>query len=589
MKAVSICAKVVLVAILFASGQLFAADYYVRNGGSNSNSGLSDAQAWATPGYAVDNAGPGDTIFLKRGSTWVISSTMTIVDNGLTIDDYGSGDLPFLDANRFGWPPIVSGPARKNTNMGYNAVFQIKANYVTIRHLKMFEVGIGIRSDCRPSQGGPYVGSTVDGVEVDTAYQIAIQFLNGCDDVTITNSVVEKVAFGYGENYEAFWPGAIGVSRNGSGSDNLPTTGFTITNNVVKNTYGEGIIMFGESNDGVVSGNVLWNVRAVGIYCDGCYDVDIHDNLVYSGLAYTDFHRKGLFAGSGLYTAVEALANGQPKAWNSPTTVVRDVKWRNNLVVGTTYCIQISRANYNGTANHSGSEWTNNTCVDNWRGIARNGPTNRAGAGLKIQNNAFITYRAGTYTNAQPGDQDEWSRSFPDPDWNLARNYWDDGQPDLSNMRGPNDIYGPSTPLIAKTSGWRTSANTLGGISRSDALPVTGSVLLGATAAETIGILGSTAASITWSGKSVVAGSGVGELLISGFTSHAGQGKWYSVCDELNQKPSKQQALAGQNAQGVAADWFSGEMNVGSNPQQVTATGLNGSRHECWVYQVVTQ
>lgn len=586
--------RVAVIAASLLSAQLFAADYYVRNGGNNSNSGLSDAQAWATPLHAAANVGPNDTIYLKRGDSWTLTATIEIVDDGVTIDAYGSGALPYIDGNRLGWPAVSpTSIARRNTNLGYTSAFQIKADNVTINRVDMFEVGIGIRSDCRPSVGGPYVGSTVNEVRVDTAYQIAIQFLNGCENTTITNNFIRKAAWGYGENYELFWPGALGVTRNGSGADNPPTNNFTITGNVVTESYGEGIILFGEVNDGIVRDNVLWNIRAVGIYCDGCYDIDIHDNLVYCGIADGAFHRSQEFCGSGLYTATEALPDGSgglvPKAWNSTSTVVRDVSWRNNLVVGTTYCIQISRANYNGTADHVNNEWVNNTCIDNWRGIARNGPTGRAGAGVQIQNNAFITNRANTYTNAQPGDSDEWSRSFPDADWNLDRNYWDDGQPDLSNMRGPNDIYGPSSPLTVKTSGWRTSANTLGGISKSDAQLVTGSPLLGASAAQTIGILNSVSTDITWSNKSIAATSNAGELLISGSTSHPGQGKWYTVCDQLNQAPTKQQALAGQNAQGVAADWFSGEMNVGSNPQQVTATGLSGSRHDCWIYQVVTQ
>jgi parallel beta-helix repeat protein len=45
-----------------------AADYYVKNGGNNSNNGLSIATAWATPQRAADVANPGDTIHVLNGN-----------------------------------------------------------------------------------------------------------------------------------------------------------------------------------------------------------------------------------------------------------------------------------------------------------------------------------------------------------------------------------------------------------------------------------------------------------------------------------------------------------------------------------------
>ncbi len=91
----------------------FAANYYVKNGGNDSADGKSDATAWKT--IAKVNAFAkstgfknGDTINLKRGCTWSNNETLGMsnghsvdwgIINGLTIQSYGSGSKPRLDAN----------------------------------------------------------------------------------------------------------------------------------------------------------------------------------------------------------------------------------------------------------------------------------------------------------------------------------------------------------------------------------------------------------------------------------------------------------------------------------------------------------
>lgn len=64
--------KYIFSLIIFLSGlTVNATNYYVKNGGNDSNTGLSDEQAWATLGKADDvTFAPGDTLFFARGSTW---------------------------------------------------------------------------------------------------------------------------------------------------------------------------------------------------------------------------------------------------------------------------------------------------------------------------------------------------------------------------------------------------------------------------------------------------------------------------------------------------------------------------------------
>lgn len=88
---------IIILIILHASNCL-ATKYYVRNGGSDSNSGLSDANAWATIAKVNSSSfSPGDSILFKRGSSW--NETLIISNSGtsgarITYADYGTGEKP---------------------------------------------------------------------------------------------------------------------------------------------------------------------------------------------------------------------------------------------------------------------------------------------------------------------------------------------------------------------------------------------------------------------------------------------------------------------------------------------------------------
>ena len=61
----------------------YSKNYYVKSTGDDNNTGLSDAQAWAT--IAKVNASsflPGDTILFNKGDTW--RETLTVPSSGST-------------------------------------------------------------------------------------------------------------------------------------------------------------------------------------------------------------------------------------------------------------------------------------------------------------------------------------------------------------------------------------------------------------------------------------------------------------------------------------------------------------------------
>jgi hypothetical protein len=86
---------------MFAGNAPAGRAYYVRNGGNDKNSGLSDAQAWASVNR-VNRTGfsAGDRILFKRGSTW--TEPLAISSSGssaspITYGAYGEGEKPVFD------------------------------------------------------------------------------------------------------------------------------------------------------------------------------------------------------------------------------------------------------------------------------------------------------------------------------------------------------------------------------------------------------------------------------------------------------------------------------------------------------------
>jgi hypothetical protein len=70
-----------------------AATYYVKNTGNNSNTGLSDAQAWQTLSKVVGTIFTiGDTVKLKCGDLW--TETFNLGSGNVVITSYGSGAKP---------------------------------------------------------------------------------------------------------------------------------------------------------------------------------------------------------------------------------------------------------------------------------------------------------------------------------------------------------------------------------------------------------------------------------------------------------------------------------------------------------------
>lgn len=86
--------------------------YFVKNGGNDSNEGMSDENAWASikkvNSFHFSN---GDTLCLKRGSVFTDETLKSPDVDNFTIKDYGTGKKPRIDGNYI--KPIDINPKRK--------------------------------------------------------------------------------------------------------------------------------------------------------------------------------------------------------------------------------------------------------------------------------------------------------------------------------------------------------------------------------------------------------------------------------------------------------------------------------------------
>jgi hypothetical protein len=76
------------------SGDGIIGTFYVSPDGSDSDDGLTEGTAFATPDAALAAAGPGSTILMERGGIWTDELT---IETPVTFGEYGTGPLPVID------------------------------------------------------------------------------------------------------------------------------------------------------------------------------------------------------------------------------------------------------------------------------------------------------------------------------------------------------------------------------------------------------------------------------------------------------------------------------------------------------------
>ena len=206
-------------------------DYYVKNGGNDSNTGLSDAQAWAHHPWMSSYTGDvtlsaGDIVYMKCGSTWTKSSgsMLTVAQNGtpgyyIKTTSYGTGAKPKF---------TVSSSAGNNNGI----IYLLGKSYIIIDGLEIqgwsgtygAGMGIGLLSD----------GST------------------HCHDIIITNCTIHEIPHTAVWNLTTCWNITVG--------DTTATTTATVS------AYSNHIYNFGYAGVGLCGSNPTGGISNHKVY-----------------------------------------------------------------------------------------------------------------------------------------------------------------------------------------------------------------------------------------------------------------------------------------------------------------------------------
>lgn len=417
-------------AMILLSSWCAAETYYVSLKGSDSASGTSASSAFKTLEKAFSALESNDTLYLQKGGVWKPSKSLAIKAPNVTIGAYGAGARPVIDGQKK--VPKLGGYDGLIEVMGDNArISDIFVKNSGSTGIRFFEVK----------------GALAENVKVEWTYRFSIQSVRS-SDVTFKDceSVHSAMQFIDPKRPSGGWPHALSIRT---------TTDAVVENCVVREGWGEGIDAYWGSRRVVIRDNLVYGMRAVGIYVDASRDVDILRNTVL-GTTDRSYHRSGKYVGPGIY-----LGN-EPNSSRWPAT--QHVRVYNNLVANTKQGITF------GGSKHPGTDFR----------------------GIKVAHNTFVDnkYQFDSFTQKFSGNENIFANNIflsidaasSDVGSNLLRsgilwqnNYW--SEPPHSAMRSAGDVHGGAR--LAKMSEWK-NIKPIPNVSATDFRPVAGSTTNGA-------------------------------------------------------------------------------------------------------------
>ncbi len=266
------------VVVTIAAGTLpaLAATYYVKNSGSDSANGLTDATAWKTIGKVNSQTfSPGDTICFKAGDTWRIpQDAMLQPDSGsaaggyITYTSYGDGPMPLL-----------LGSVEKNntsdwTNTGVNIWATANGSFTLDVGNLIFdnEADTGDKkwsSSDLTAQGDYYYDATLDRVLLYSAGNPATYYSD--IECAVKKYIIEVANKSYItlEKLDLRYGGAHGIwLRNGSNNikvrdNDISYVGGSQQSGTLR--YGNGIEIWNSGRDIWIERNRIWEIYDVAL------------------------------------------------------------------------------------------------------------------------------------------------------------------------------------------------------------------------------------------------------------------------------------------------------------------------------------
>jgi parallel beta-helix repeat protein len=343
------------------TGSASAATLYVATTGSDTSTGTSISAPLATITKAAALAKAGDVVqvrggvynqLVKIGSTGAAGSMIVfqpyagesaVIDGtGTTASDLVTITGQFVEFNGF--------EVRNSSKIGICAW--------GARNIRIVNNNVH-----HAVKGGIYSGYSTFGTAADVT-------ISGN---TVTNTVLENQY----HTTSGGWSQTIGIQNTDRGR---------VTNNKVYNNDGEGIV-FVLSDNGIATGNEVFDNYSVEMYLDNAQFTKLDGNLIYS-TANSRYYRNGLPA-HGIGMANEAYSTSNPLTDNTIT---------NNIVLNSNFGIYYG--NYDLGGGIKNTTIANNTIYGASKLLSIESSTH---ANSVVQNNIFFAPAGGTMASVAGG------------------------------------------------------------------------------------------------------------------------------------------------------------------------------------------
>ena len=244
------------------------AQYYVKNGGIDSKTGLSDADAWGTIGKVNSiNFDDNDIISFKRGSTFadeILTLDSTSAGrSGITIQDYGYGNKPLFSGN---------------------TVRPVKIDHALVK-LTIKNIDISGQSRLDTTHHNMYIkyvkGLILDGIEGNGHYNYN-GIAEGRQPIAIDrcSGIIEVINCNLHDWGPSLIP-SVGTDYNAITINNHDYGTFFIHNNLIYNIQSSAICRFNSLAQAYINNNIIYNCGQSFVRIGGSKNIDIFDNHAY--------------------------------------------------------------------------------------------------------------------------------------------------------------------------------------------------------------------------------------------------------------------------------------------------------------------